>query len=260
MRVPQCYTSYICFNQINVLLKSFCLAQVLLDNLSLRCFIQIVLLPEVDDLDVFQTRAGKQLKTLFNKYDCEKYYVDANIADNAPEICKKIQFSISAEINNGGVPCSCDPVGTKATGNSEIITCKVGGGQCPCKPGVVGRRCDQCAPGYFGFGNNGCTACACNVTGSEDLFCHNETGQCKCRYRIKGRRCDSCPINNYGFPNCRACQCNEHSSSCDPVTGICANCKDNTAGPSCNLCADGFYGDATAGNAQNVYLKGFYER
>ena len=67
-------------------------------------------------------------------------------------------------------------------------------------------------------------------------------------------------MNNYGFPNCRACQCNEHSSSCDPVSGVCTNCKDNTGGPSCNLCADGYYGDATAGNAQNIYLKGFCER
>ena len=34
--------------------------------------------------------------------------------------------------------------------------CSPQGGQCECKPNVIGRRCDQCAPGNYGFSPEGC--------------------------------------------------------------------------------------------------------
>lgn len=46
--------------------------------------------------------------------------------------------------------CQCDPQGSLSS------ECNPHGGQCRCKPGVVGRRCDRCAPGYYGFGPAGC--------------------------------------------------------------------------------------------------------
>lgn len=46
--------------------------------------------------------------------------------------------------------CSCDPTGSLST-NCDIL-----GGQCTCKTNVVGRRCDRCAPGTYGFGPSGC--------------------------------------------------------------------------------------------------------
>ena len=49
------------------------------------------------------------------------------------------------------VECACDLTGSYSP-NCEPI-----GGQCECKPNVIGRRCDQCAPGSFGFGAAGCT-------------------------------------------------------------------------------------------------------
>ena len=47
--------------------------------------------------------------------------------------------------------CGCDPTGSYSS------VCATIGGQCQCKPNVIGRRCDQCAPGSFGFGPAGCT-------------------------------------------------------------------------------------------------------
>lgn len=46
--------------------------------------------------------------------------------------------------------CQCDPQGSLSS------ECNPHGGQCLCKPAVVGRRCDLCAPGYYGFGPTGC--------------------------------------------------------------------------------------------------------
>ena len=31
--------------------------------------------------------------------------------------------------------------------------CGPTGDQCPCKPNYTGAKCDQCAPGYYGFPN-----------------------------------------------------------------------------------------------------------
>lgn len=47
--------------------------------------------------------------------------------------------------------CQCDPQGS-LSGECDKV-----GGQCRCKPNVIGRRCDQCAPGTYGFGVSGCT-------------------------------------------------------------------------------------------------------
>lgn len=52
--------------------------------------------------------------------------------------------------------CQCNPLG------SQGATCDPVTGQCSCKPGVGGLRCDRCEPGYYGLpliaanGNSGC--------------------------------------------------------------------------------------------------------
>nr|XP_034195684.1 laminin subunit alpha-1 isoform X1 [Osmia lignaria] len=40
----------------------------------------------------------------------------------------------------------------------------------------------------------------------------------------------------------RRCQCNGRSEICDKETGHCLNCRGNTVGPRCDVCADSFYG------------------
>lgn len=65
---------------------------------------------------------------------------------------------------------------------------------------------------------------------------------------------------------CQPCNCNGNSdpnmlfSDCHPLTGECQSCMHNSAGPHCEICAPGFYGDAiTAKNctrkATSMYCK-----
>ncbi|VDK89159.1 unnamed protein product [Dibothriocephalus latus] len=52
----------------------------------------------------------------------------------------------------GCQPCHCDPRGTLAVSGTELIgACDQETGQCTCKSGVTGLRCDRCRPGFFGF-------------------------------------------------------------------------------------------------------------
>uniref|UniRef100_A0A3Q3N498 Si:dkey-202e22.2 n=1 Tax=Mastacembelus armatus TaxID=205130 RepID=A0A3Q3N498_9TELE len=54
--------------------------------------------------------------------------------------------------------------------------CHPRSGQCHCKSGVGGTSCSHCLPGYWGYGVEGCKACACPHS------CDPTTGQCLDRY------------------------------------------------------------------------------
>ncbi|KAH3697084.1 hypothetical protein DPMN_084569, partial [Dreissena polymorpha] len=77
--------------------------------------------------------------------------------------------------------------------------------------------------------------------------------KCTCPRGYTGLSCESCDIgwrrlNNilYGG-QCIPCNCYGHSKTCDPYTGRCLMCTDNTEGNNCEVCRAGFYGDPTRG-------------
>eukprot|EP00794_Sanderia_malayensis_P015666 gene15666-17246_t len=150
-------------------------------------------------------------------------------------LCKEIEFSINTQLFNGSLACNCNAMGSVNTSDCEKY-----GGQCQCKPGVTGRTCDQCMPGFYNFTSNGCTACNCTVLGSKSLVCDVISGQCPCHPGVVNRTCSQCRDSFYGFQTgrgCNNCSCNWDGSKgvyCGE-NGEC-DCKNTTMGQKCDIC------------------------
>nr|XP_026490200.1 basement membrane-specific heparan sulfate proteoglycan core protein isoform X1 [Vanessa tameamea] len=73
--------------------------------------------------------------------------------------------------------------------------------------------------------------------------------QCQCPMGYVGTSCEDCApgytrsSSGLYLEHCGLCDCNGHSTMCHPETGVCYDCADNTAGPNCEFCKDGFQQD-----------------
>ena len=72
---------------------------------------------------------------------------------------------MASHFNNGALECNCDMTGSLGYDCAKI------GGQCPCKPNVIGRQCTRCKPGFFGYPE--CKQCNCPPTAQ----CNEDTGK-----------------------------------------------------------------------------------
>lgn len=89
--------------------------------------------------------------------------------------------------------CDCDHQGT------EPEICNKQSGQCICREGFGGPRCDRCLPGYFNYPS--CQPCNCSSTGSSAITCDN-TGKCNCLINYSGKLCNMCAAGFYNYPEC----------------------------------------------------------
>ncbi|XP_026264666.2 laminin subunit alpha-1 [Urocitellus parryii] len=121
-------------------------------------------------------------------------------------------------------PCVCDPVGSlsaicvKDDLHSDLNKGKWPG-QCPCKEGYAGEKCDRCQFGYKGYPN--CVPCDCNLAGSvNDDPC---TDPCLCKENVEGKNCDRCKPGFYNLKErnpqgCSECFCFGVSDVCDSLS------------------------------------------
>ncbi|XP_016517471.1 agrin isoform X12 [Poecilia formosa] len=113
----------------------------------------------------------------------------------SPYGCCSDNITAALGVGQAGCPsiCQCNVHG------SYKGSCDPTSGQCSCKPGVGGQKCDRCEPGFWNFraiitdGMSGCTPCSCDPTGSVRDDCEQMSGLCSCKTGVKGLKCNVCP-------------------------------------------------------------------
>ncbi|XP_056646625.1 laminin subunit alpha-2 [Diorhabda sublineata] len=94
----------------------------------------------------------------------------------------------------------------------------------------------------------------------EDEYGYSSVERCSCPSGYTGLSCESCSFGyvriqtntsvNTEQSFCVKCDCNGHSSTCNPDTGECS-CQHNTMGEKCERCAPGFYGNPIRGTSDD---------
>ncbi|XP_050361187.1 laminin subunit gamma-1 [Nymphalis io] len=127
--------------------------------------------------------------------------------------------------------------------------------KCSCPKAYVGDYCEECAPGYKHEPANGgpystCIPCDCN---GHAHICDTATGFCICKHNTTGSNCELCAKGFYGNAiagtpdDCKPCPCPKDSGCIQLMDQsiVCTDCPAGYAGPRCEVCADGHFGDPT---------------
>nr|ABY40628.1 alpha 3,4,5-laminin [Ciona savignyi] len=159
---------------------------------------------------------------------------------NPSEFCQESIFSLTVNHNAGALPCNCSGAGTVGGGDA---TCEEYGGQCPCRPNVIGRQCERCRTGFFGYPD--CQPCDCG-----GAMCDTVDGNCICPINTVAPACNQCKPLTHSFDpiqGCLECDCNPEGvenvtdRGCSVTDGQC-NCKDTVTGQRCDRCKPGYFG------------------
>ncbi|XP_039701762.1 laminin subunit alpha-1 isoform X1 [Pteropus medius] len=129
-------------------------------------------------------------------------------------------------------PCDCNPLGSfssiciKDDLHSDLHKGKWPG-QCPCKEGYAGEKCDRCQFGYKGY--PACVPCDCSPAGSLNEDPCSEP--CLCKENVEGKNCDRCKPGFYNLKErnpqgCSECFCFGVSDVCDSLSWSISQVKD----------------------------------
>lgn len=155
------------------------------------------------------------------------------------------------------IPCNCQGGGA----------CDPDTGECYSGDENPDVECADCPLGFYNDPHDprSCKPCpcpqgfSCAVTPeTEEVVCHS------CAPGVTGARCELCAEGHFGDPlgeqgparPCQPCECNHNtdpsvSGRCDRLTGHCLRCAHNTAGPYCDKCQAGYFGDPLDPNPEN---------
>lgn len=113
-------------------------------------------------------------------------YCDDCQGNTAGPHCEECKVGFyRGENDNRCINCNCNHIG------SESIQCDPNG-KCKCRPGVIGEKCDRCAPYHYELSITGCKICNCNPIGSFDSppICDPRDGTCRCKANVESKNCD----------------------------------------------------------------------
>ncbi|KAK0150257.1 Laminin subunit alpha-1 [Merluccius polli] len=114
------------------------------------------------------------------------------------------------------VACECDLRGAESAACAPDDTnTGVTAGQCVCKRGFAGQKCDRCAFGYRDFPS--CSACSCQLSGSTNT---DPCSPCTCKVNVMGENCDLCKSGFFNLQasdpeGCSHCFCFGVSDVCE---------------------------------------------
>ncbi|XP_006835184.1 PREDICTED: laminin subunit alpha-3 [Chrysochloris asiatica] len=188
---------------------------------------------ESDDSQLLHQKSVDKSSEFINNCGGNSFYINPQTASG---FCKNSARSLVVLYHNGAVPCECHPTGSLGPG------CNPEGGQCLCRPNIIGRRCTRCQTGYYGFPH--CRLCSCGRR-----LCEETTGACLCPPHTVRPQCEVCEMNSFSFhplAGCEGCNCSRRGSlettipECDQESGQC-RCKPRITGRQCDRCFSGFY-------------------
>ncbi|XP_047677137.1 laminin subunit alpha-3 isoform X2 [Tachysurus fulvidraco] len=183
--------------------------------------------------ELLNPKALDKASDFINQCGAQGFHIDLH---SASEFCKSSARSLVAHYLDGALPCYCDKAG--ATSH----TCEPIGGQCQCRPHVIGRQCSRCATGFYGFPY--CRPCECGRR-----LCDEVTGECICPPQTVRPACDVCQSETFSYHpllGCEGCDCSltgirkGDTGQCNVTTGQCT-CKPRIDGRQCSQCVAGHY-------------------
>ncbi|XP_059617833.1 laminin subunit alpha lam-3 [Phlebotomus argentipes] len=137
--------------------------------------------------------------------DCEHFTTGVNCEKCLPGFYRPHQTPPDAKVPC--IPCECHPLGA-------LETCNALGGECVCREGFSGPKCDRCARGHHG---ENCTRCQCDPRGTmPGGECESH---CQCKLHVEGEKCDQCSYGYFSLSStnpegCLKCFCSGVGVSC----------------------------------------------